>query len=120
MICSNCKADQAHRAHRRGLIERVLSVVGYYPFCCQKCHLRFLSLHYTPVEETVAGRSNVEREIKATRGAMRAKRKRREVVLYSAAILLFLAFLYYITVDRGNSIDGYAAPAGSHVAAIAS
>lgn len=117
MTCPKCKADQAHRSHRRGLIEHGVSVVGYYPYCCQKCHLRFLHFRDAPVEETVAGHPNVEREIKATRGAMKAKRKRREVVLYSAAILLFLAFLYYITIDRSNTTEGYAAPAGSHVAA---
>lgn len=54
----------------------------------------------------------MEREIKATRHAMKAKRKRRELLLYGTAIILFLTFLYYITRDRGSSVEGgFAAPA---------
>lgn len=59
----------------------------------------------------------VEREIKATRDAMKAKRKRRELLLYGAAIMLFLTFLYYITRDRGGSVEGGSAvPALSPIA----
>jgi hypothetical protein len=63
------------------------------------------------MEDTGTSHSRVEREIKATRSAMKAKRKRQEIFLYSAAMVLFLAFLYYMTTDRGSSAEGgYTAP----------
>ena len=36
---------------------------------------------------------------------MKAKRTRRELLLYGVALVLFLAFLYYVTRDRDNSIE---------------
>ena len=117
MLCPKCKTDRASRSHRRGLIEYAVSVAGYYPYSCRDCHLRFLGLRTAQVADTVAEHPSVEREIKVTRGAMKAKRKRRELLLYGAAIVLFLTFLYYITRDRGSSIEGgFAAPAASPIA----
>ena len=58
------------------------------------------------MEDPAASHPRVEREIKATRSAMKAKRKMREILLYSAAMVLFLAFLYYMTMDRGGSVEG--------------
>jgi hypothetical protein len=37
---------------------------------------------------------------------MKAKRKRRELLLYAVALVLFLAFLYYVTRERDNSLEG--------------
>jgi hypothetical protein len=109
LLCPKCKTDHAHRSHRRGLIEYGVAVAGFYPYRCQECHLRFLRFRYAPIAEEPIG---VEREIKATRGAIKAKRKRRELLLYGVAVVLFLAFLYYITRDRGGSSDlGSLAPA---------
>lgn len=114
MLCPKCQTNRASRSHRRGLIEYGVSVMGYYPYCCKDCHLRFLRLRHAPAENAPAVHSSVGREIKATRAAMKAKRKRRELLLYTAAIVLFLTFLYYITRDRGGSIEGgSAAPAAS-------
>jgi len=53
-----------------------------------------------------SGHASIEREIKATRGAMRVKRKRRELLLYGVALALFLAFLYYVSRERSDSIEG--------------
>jgi len=39
----------------------------------------------------------VEREITATRGSLRRKAVRRGILLYAAALILFGAFLYYLT-----------------------
>jgi hypothetical protein len=113
MLCPTCKTNRAGRSHRRGLIEYVASVVGYYPHSCRACHLRFLRLRRAQIEDTAPGHPRVEREIKATRDAMKAKRRRQELLLYSAAIIVFLTLLYYITRDHGGSPEGSAAPAPS-------
>jgi len=105
MLCPKCKTDRAGRSHRRGLLEYGASVLGYYPYSCRGCHLRFLRFRKAPLEERVVAHPGVEREIKATRDAMKSKRTRRELLLYGAAVVLFLSFLYYITRDRG-SIEG--------------
>ena len=60
--------------------------------------------------DTVAGRHNMEREIKATRGAMNKRRKRRELLLFATAMVLFLSFLYYLTRERSDSAVGKTAP----------
>jgi hypothetical protein len=54
----------------------------------------------------VAPRNEAEREIRATRGMIEWRRKRREVLLYGAGMLLFLLFLYFITRERGGPPDG--------------
>jgi hypothetical protein len=46
------------------------------------------------------------REIKATRGAVEWKRRRREILLFGGGFLLFVGFLYFITRERGGSSDG--------------
>jgi hypothetical protein len=124
MLCPKCKSNHTGRSHRRGLIERIVSVISYYPYSCRDCHLRFLSFSHAPDENPSTGHPRVEREIKATRDAMKAKRKRRELLLYGAAIVLFLSFLYYITRDRGGSAEGSAvlppSPYSTHLAQIAS
>ena len=113
VLCPKCKKDSAHRSHRRGFVEYVVGVAGFYPYRCQDCQLRFLHFRYASIAQAATG---VEREIRATRGAIKAKRKRRELLLYAAAVVLFLAFLYYITRERGGSSDvGSAAPAPSHI-----
>jgi hypothetical protein len=52
----------------------------------------------------------VEREIKATRDAMKATRKRRELALYGGALLLFLTILYFITREHSSSLEGSTVP----------
>jgi hypothetical protein len=41
--CPRCSSDETRRSARRG-IERVLSLVGVYPFRCERCAARFLRL----------------------------------------------------------------------------
>ena len=111
MSCPKCKTDHSQRSHRRGLFEHGVSILGYYPYCCRKCGCRFLRLRNAPMEDAATSNSPVNREIKATRSAMRAQRKVQEILLYSAAMALFMAILYYLTMDRSGSIEGgYAAP----------
>lgn len=106
MLCPKCKTDQADRSHRRGLLENAIGFFGFYPYRCRNCKARFLSLKPPAAVPPTAGRPGVEREIKATRNAMTVRRKRRELLLYATAVVLFLAFLYYVTRERGNSFEG--------------
>jgi hypothetical protein len=110
MLCPKCKTNHARRSRRRGLIAHAISIAGYYPYSCPDCHLQFLRLRSAPVEDAVVRSPGVEREIKATRDAMKATRKRRELALYGAALLMFLTILYYITRERGGSLDGFTIP----------
>lgn len=104
VLCPKCKTDNAHRSHRRGLLEMIASVVAFYPNRCHRCKYRFLKFRYSSAEPIVD--SATEREIQATRGAIQWKRKRREFLLYGVACLLFAVFLYVITRERGTSAGG--------------
>jgi hypothetical protein len=44
--CPECERDFVRRAHRRGVIERLLSVAYVYPFRCQLCGHRFKALRW--------------------------------------------------------------------------
>jgi hypothetical protein len=92
--CPNCKTERAHRSHRRGIWERVSSLLGFYPYRCHQCHHRFLHYKYAMPKDAP---SSTEREIRATRMKIKRKRKTREFMLYGFGLLLFLLFLYYIT-----------------------
>jgi len=104
VFCPKCKTDHAHRSHRRGPLELVVSLVAIYPYRCRDCGLRFLKFRYAAPGKMPSTSS--EREIRSTRHALQWKRKRREFLLYGAGMLLFLAFLYFITRERGGSSDG--------------
>src|SRR5271165_5552779 len=105
MLCPKCKENHARRSRRRGLLAHVISIAGYYPYSCPDCHLQFRGLRTEPDKAAVVHSPGVEREIKATRDAMKATRKRRELALYGAALLLFLTILYYITREHGSSLE---------------
>lgn len=104
MFCPKCKTDHAHRSHRRGLPELLASVIAIYPYQCRDCALRFHRFRYAAPRE--GAKSDTVREIRSTRNALVWKRKRREILLYGGAVLFFLAFLYFITRERGASPDG--------------
>jgi hypothetical protein len=83
---------------------------GFYPYRCRNCKARFVSSRPDTAATASANRPGVEREIKATRSAMAVKRKRRELLLYVTAAVLFLAFLYYVTRERSASFEGSFTP----------
>jgi len=97
MLCTKCQTDSAHRSHRVGLRERLASLVGYYPYRCRTCGSRFLRLRRPDPEPATPAIRGVEREIASTQGARRRKAMRRGILLYSCALLLFGAVLYYLT-----------------------
>jgi transposase-like protein len=104
MLCPKCHEDRAHRAHRRGLEERLAALFSKHPYRCHECGYRFLVYRYAEPEESLP-LTAAEREIMSTRQSIRRKRARREFLLYSSALLLFLAFLYFITRERTPQSD---------------
>jgi hypothetical protein len=41
MACRRCGKMNARRSRRRGVRERLLSLVGFYPYRCNGCDLRY-------------------------------------------------------------------------------
>jgi len=105
VICPKCKTDHAHRSHRQGWKDYIASLIEYYPYRCNECGHHFFELRHAP-PNSAEKPSSTETEIRATRAALKWKRRRREFLLYGWALLLFLLFLYYVTRDRGGSSDG--------------
>ena len=97
--CPKCNSDQAHRSHRKGIQEYAASFAARKPYRCAKCGHRFLIVR--PAAEKFQA-TGPEKEIRGTRSAAQWKRKRRELVAFSLALLLFAVFLYYLTRLRPN------------------
>ncbi len=112
VMCPKCKTTRIDRSHRRGPLERCAAIFGCYPYRCRNCNRRFLRFNNSPAESSPSAHPGVEREIRATRGAIRAKRKRRELLLYSIALVLFLSFLYFVTRERDGFTEGKSVAAG--------
>ena len=107
MTCPKCKSDSAHRSHRRGLFEQIAGLFAFYPYRCRKCEKRFLKSRYTQEAAPPSTvHASTEREIRHTRKSLKVIRRRRELLLYGSCFGLFLAFLYYITRERGPQSDG--------------
>jgi len=99
VICPKCKEDRAHRAHRQGIKELVAAMFSRFPYRCHNCGHRYLVYRYEERPSEVP-LTSTEREIQRTRLTQRRKRSRRVFLLYASALLVFLAFLYYITRER--------------------
>jgi hypothetical protein len=97
MLCPKCKTDRAHRSHRVGLTEHLVSIVGFFPYNCRDCHTRSLRFRDSSQEAGPSANPSGEREIVATQAARGRKRKQREILLYGLALLLFVAILYFLT-----------------------
>lgn len=97
MLCPICKTDSARRSHKSGSREMLASLAGYRPYRCRECKLRFSSRRGPAPEASAPGQRGVEREISSTRSAMRWKKKRANIMLYGAALIVFGAILYFLT-----------------------
>ena len=104
MLCPKCSTDRAHRAHRRGLKDHLISLFGSYPYRCHECGHRFFRLYRRTGDPDHP--SSHAREVREARLTQSAKRKRRELLLYGVALLVFLAFLYYISRYHGSPAAG--------------
>lgn len=98
MQCPKCKS-RAHRSHRRGVWERFVSLFGYYPYRCHHCECRFLQYRFAATEAKRGDPSPAEEEIRPRRTKIKRKQRRRELLLFSFGAMLFLGFLYYITLQ---------------------
>jgi hypothetical protein len=102
MFCPKCKTDHAHRSHRKGVKERLASLLAYHPYRCRECGLRFLQFRYA-VPRGAGEPTSTEREIRSTRTSIKWKAKKRELWLYGAGLLLFLLFLrWVVTLGSGS------------------
>jgi hypothetical protein len=97
MLCPKCKTDNAHRSHRVGVWERFVSIAGYHPYRCRQCKHRFLTSPSAAAERTLPANRSIEREISHTQSSLRWKRKKRVLLLYGLALILFVTILYFIT-----------------------
>ena len=100
-LCPKCKHNTADRSHRKGVMERLAHLVGYSPYRCHECNLRFLSFRFSAAPEIPASERGTAREIRKTRRELQYARIKQQVYLYTVAGLIFLAFLYFITKERG-------------------
>ncbi len=106
MYCPKCKADHAHRSHRKRVAERLASLIAFYPYRCDACQHRFLRFRYHLPEAVAQDETSAAHMLKAARASKQLKRKRREFLLYGGALLLFVLFLYYVTRERPPASDG--------------
>ena len=79
-------------------------MVGYVPYRCRQCSHRFLGFRYSLPVRVAPPVRGAEREIAATRGSLRWRQRRRELLLYGSAMVLFVVILYYLT--RAPSMSG--------------
>ena len=103
VLCPKCNSDRTHRSHRRRRFEQLVSRAAIYPYRCRACGHRFLTFHHEAPDE--AASTPTVGEILSTRRSVKWRSKRLEFFLYGAVLLLFLAFLYYITREHGGSTD---------------
>ena len=98
MTCPKCKTDAAHRSHRKGIVEYLVSAFSYHPYRCHSCEHRFLYSPYFAKDsgKNAAGKTSREQQIRATRNSIQRKQLLREVLVLALALLLFLVFLRYI------------------------
>src|ERR1700727_1004515 len=96
MNCPKCKIDTGSRSRRVGLSERLLRVVGYYPYSCQNCSHRYRAFGYSLPLRTRPSTA-AERDVASCQGASRGKQIRLEIWLYMSAFTLFAIVLYYLT-----------------------
>jgi hypothetical protein len=104
MWCTQCQTDTSHRSHRAGLKEHLASLAGYYPYRCRKCGSRFQEKHDEEPEPASVEIRSVEREIAAMQRARRRRARRRGILPYGGALLLFglVLYLFLMFLARGR------------------
>jgi len=100
-ICPTCGSKRLRRSHRRGSIERIGEFFGYCPYRCHECLSRsFLKTSPGLLERA---RSSSRKRPEERRRAW--QRTRREILLWGAGLLGFLAILYYLIRYSGPKTD---------------
>ena len=67
MYCPKCRADHAHRSHRKGLTEHLASLFAFYPYRCDACQHRFLRSRYNLPEVVAQDETSAAHMLKAAR-----------------------------------------------------
>jgi DNA-directed RNA polymerase subunit RPC12/RpoP len=98
--CPKCSQERAHRSHRKGLIERIVSLFGWYPYRCHACNSRFLSRRDRPR----TGLTGTEREIRATRAAIKWRARKPVLLAYGSAVIVVLISLYFLLRHGGPAL----------------
>jgi len=106
MFCPKCKSERAHRSHRRDPWEKAASLLAIYPYRCAECQHRFLQFRFAPPEPPAANTPAKDPSNQGSRATREWRRRRREFLLYGAALLCFLALLYFITRERAPGSEG--------------
>jgi len=100
-LCPKCKTETAKRVHREGILDRLAHMAGFSPYQCGECELRFKVFRFSPEPEIPKADRGTAREIKKTRRQLQLARIKQEIYLYTFAGLVFLAFLYFLSKERG-------------------
>ena len=97
--CPKCGRHVVRRAHRTGVVERLLSAVYVFPFHCQLCGRRFRALQWKkryvlqPAERReVSDRGRVEGEVTGLSVDERPRYRSADFWL-AVALLVFLALV---------------------------
>lgn len=90
------------------------SRLTYYPYRCNRCSHRFLRRQSETPAQSVGEDRPVGREIHPSVQSRERRRMRRDVLIYVAAALVFLGFLYFITHEHATAEDGCARPPVAH------
>jgi proteasome lid subunit RPN8/RPN11/DNA-directed RNA polymerase subunit RPC12/RpoP len=100
-LCPRCGSRNLRRSRRRGPIERVRGILGFYSYRCHECLSRFFLKTSPALMER--GQSNRHRRPEERRRSRR--RTRREILLWGGGMLGFLAILYFLIRDTGPKPD---------------
>jgi len=85
-------------------MEHLASLAGFFPYTCRDCRHRSMRRLRSAAERGSQARTDAEKEVVAIRAAAGRRRKKREVALYTLALLIFVVILYFLT--RQPFVDG--------------
>jgi proteasome lid subunit RPN8/RPN11 len=100
-ICPRCGSKHLRRSRRTGPVERFCEVFGYYPYRCHECLSR--SFVRTSPGLLTSGGSRMPKRPEERKRAH--QRTRREMLVWGAAILGFLAILRYLIRESAPKSD---------------
>ncbi len=99
-ICPKCGGKQLRRSRRAGPIEQIGALLGFYPYRCHECLSRSFLRTSNLLERLQLSAGKRPEERRRVR-----ERTRREMLLWGAGILGFLAILHYLVRDDGAKPD---------------
>ena len=98
MTCIKCGEPKAHRSHRVGIKDQIVRFFRYVPYRCRNCGKRFYA--YRSGEQSDRMRTREEQKIMQLRRAIKWRRSRREIAVFSLAAFLLVFLVYYLIQQR--------------------